>query len=468
MDQQEDDPADHFFLERLTGVRSSKHTFYPEFRRKAQGLNRAIAALEHISATLTMTTAGPEVMANSVVDVAAHHFGGRWAGMALRQEAFRHDVPSLVARFSDHALVTDWDDLPRDARAVLTRVLEGTCPATLGGRDRGVYGGGCVIRDSETIGTQMYLGNAIAGALVVESSGLREIAEEDVAVLSTLGNQAAVALQSACLYQESERLRMKAAAALEMSEFHSKELELRNRQLQRAQDRLLQARQNRILDRERKRISRDLHDSVAQHLAAISMHLEWCMQTGITPPPIRDRIATCRKLARQGGTHIRQSIFELSSPDEDRFGLRVSLQDLAQDFMRTAQLVVSLRFVGRAVPLPAQTEHALFQVAQEAMFNVVKHSLASRATMELRYEAKFVGLVIADNGFGDPRALRKHLERPGDRPGRHHRGLRNIADRVEELKGDLVIRRRRGGGVSLIVRVPVTGPELTSGNGSDA
>jgi signal transduction histidine kinase len=242
--------------------------------------------------------------------------------------------------------------------------------------------------------------------------------------------------------EKSERLRMKAAAALDMSEF---------------------------LDRERNRIARDLHDSVAQHLLSIGMNLEWCMQAEGTPAAVGHRLAVCKKLAQQGVTHIRRSIFELSSPDEDRFGLRIALQDLVQDFMKTAQLEVSLRFVGSAVPLPAETEHALFQVAQEAMFNVVKHSLATRASIELRYEAdKFVGLVVADDGFGDPRALRKHLERRAGRPTLHHRGLRNIADRVRELNGVLVIRRRRGGGVSLTVRVPMAAADPEPMYGSRA
>lgn len=448
-------------LERLTGVRSSKHTFYPEFRRKAEGLNRAIAALEQVSATLAMTTAGPEALARSVVDVAATHFGGRWAAMALSKEAFGAQPPCLVARFADGSIVSDWDSLEPVVAAALTRVLEKarSAHATDGHVPRGEP-----LLGPESLGTPMYLASRAVGALAVETSGLPRIAEEDLAVLHTLGNQAAVALRSACLYEDSEHLRMKAAAALEMSEHHATELELRNRQLQRAQDRLLQARQRQILDQERHRIGRDLHDSVAQHLVSIGMNLEWCLQQGGAPPDIRSRLVVGKKMARQTVSQIRRTIYDLSLPDEDRLGLRVALQDLAGDFLKTSEVDVSVRFVGRAVLLPAATEHALFQVAQEAMFNVVKHSLATRATIELRYDAKSVGLVVADNGFGDPRALRKYLDKGANGRSGHNRGLCNIAERVREFGGEVTIRKRRGGGISLAVHAPLKPPPPQHGS----
>jgi signal transduction histidine kinase len=128
------------------------------------------------------------------------------------------------------------------------------------------------------------------------------------------------------------------------------------------------------------------------------------------------------------------------------------MRDLADDFRSGGPLRVSVRVVGRQRPLPPEVEHSLFQIAQEGLWNVVRHAGAGRAWIELRYLAGEIRLSIADDGGGDPAVVSRHLWADARPRGRH--GLRNMGERAAELGGGVRAEHRRGGGLRIRVRVP--------------
>src|SRR5262245_32453679 len=77
------------WLERLTGARSSKQTFYAEWRRTSHGLDRAIEALRAISAALCVTPSGPDALCDAVVATLARHFGAPAVSLTLADRDFR-------------------------------------------------------------------------------------------------------------------------------------------------------------------------------------------------------------------------------------------------------------------------------------------------------------------------------------------------------------------------------------------
>ena len=77
----------HPDLERLTGVRSGKSTFYPEFRVAAQRVERVVAALDAISRALVQTVNGPEKLVRAVAEAARTHLGAEWVLLALADGA---------------------------------------------------------------------------------------------------------------------------------------------------------------------------------------------------------------------------------------------------------------------------------------------------------------------------------------------------------------------------------------------
>ena len=98
-------------------------------------------------------------------------------------------------------------------------------------------------------------------------------------------------------------------------------------------------------------------------------------------------------------------------------------------------------------------EHALFQIAQEGLWNVVRHACAAQAWLNLQYQPGQTRLSIADDGGGDPATARRHLT--GEVAFRGRYGLRIMAERASELGGEVTVARRRGGGLRMQACIPV-------------
>lgn len=273
------------------------------------------------------------------------------------------------------------------------------------------------------------------GALLVARPA--EIDESDVAILQIVANQLAVALQNAVLYQEARE--------------RARELGMRNRQLEVAHRRLGDAGQRQLISQERHRIARELHDSVAQHLISIGMNLEWCGRNEPSPEVAR-RVAVTKELTRSALTQLRAAIFELSEGDGRGAGMRAVLVDLAREFRAITQMPVRVRVRGEPVVLPLATQHALFHIAQEAMFNVVRHASAHGIWVDLAYGTGAVALTVSDDGTGDPAEV-AHALSEATAPA----GLGNIRERTRELHGSVRVLARRGGGV----RIRTTAPTAT-------
>lgn len=206
-----------------------------------------------------------------------------------------------------------------------------------------------------------------------------------------------------------------------------------------------------VLSLERHRIARELHDSVAQRLLTIGMDLEWCRRHESTSPPVLERVTAAKSLARSAVDDIRAVIFELAS--DGNVDLDRALREVIEDVVAGTGLDAGLRTFGAQQPLRRATHHALVQIAREALFNVVRHAHAGRAWLTLRWSPARVRLVVADDGDGNPALVRRHLETGA--PAGEHFGLAGIGGRVRELGGGATVRRRRGGGVSVSVEVPL-------------
>jgi signal transduction histidine kinase len=271
------------------------------------------------------------------------------------------------------------------------------------------------------------------------------------------------------------------------AERRAAELTRRNEQLRRAREHLARVRQAELVNAERHRIARDLHDSVAQCLVGIGMHLEWCHRHLDPASPAYERLVASKELARAGLGWVRSAVEELSGLEQPGTGLGQALRDLAADFRSAGQLRVSVRVTARQRQLPSAVEHSLFQIAQEGLWNAVRHARATQAWLSLTYTEDQILLSVSDDGSGDPAAVGRYLAAvtsstgtsstgtsstgtsgtgalgAGD-PRRGGHGLRNIAERTAELGGEVTLRRRRGGGLRVSVRVPagaaaaMTGP----------
>jgi signal transduction histidine kinase len=442
-------------LERLIGVRSSKPSFYAAWREKSARLDRTIETLERTSAALCVTHEGPGALCEAVVEAAGHHFSAPWAAMTFADGLLAHELPPVIMR-STGSVARGWDDAPPVLHALAARAVSARGPV-VATADHGDQPMAIDDRRADAVAVPMLLRDELAGALAVGLPADAQIEESDLSILLTLANHAGLALHNAWTFQESERLRERAEAASRAAELHAAELGRRSRQLERARRRLEEARRRQLLGQERSRIARELHDSVAQHLLSIGMMLEWCRKQEAPSSPIVERLLSAKELTRSAIEEIRGVIYELSRAEQPE-DLPAALEELVDELAHTTDLEIALRTRGGHRALPRATEHALSQIAREALFNVARHADASRGWVAVRYGDRSVRLTVADDGRGDPERLQRRLETAARGGSNYHRGLANIAERARELAARVRFAPRRGGGVRLEVTAPLEPP----------
>jgi signal transduction histidine kinase len=428
------DGVDRLALERLIGVRSSKPSFYAAWRDKSARLDHTIETLERISSALCAAPAGPVAVCDAVVEAAAYHFDARWAAMVFSGADAGERMPRVIVHAS-HAVIQRWEVPPPMLAALAEETVTARRPVLVAKEEWIELGG----EPCAAVAAPMPVHGKLAGVLVVGIPEGVEVAPSDVSILVTLANHAGVALDNASLFQENER--------------RAAELERRGSELEGTLRRLEQAGRRQLLSEERNRIGRELHDSVAQQLLTIGMNLEWCRRHPMTPPIVVERVLAAQALARSSMDEIREVIFELSR--DGQIELPRALRDVIDDVEAGTRLEVGLRVYGRTQPVPAATQHALVQIAREALFNVVRHAEAGHAWVTLRWRPQVVSLAVGDDGSGNHRKLQHHLFI--SQPNGDHLGLTGIAERVRRLGGAAWFERRRGGGVKLRVEVPLGG-----------
>ena len=423
--------VDPLALERLLGVTSSKPSFRAAWQDKSAWRDRTIETLEWISSALCAAPTGPVAVCDAVVEAAAHLFGARWAAMV-----FSGEYPGVGgARVFVHAgdcVIERWVLPPRMLAALTERTLTAQRPV-LAEHDEGLE---CGTLSGILLTAPMSVQGDPAGILAVGLPNRIEVAPGDVSTLVTLANHAAVALQNACQFQENKR--------------RAAELDRRGSELQGTLRRLEQAGRRQLLSEERNRIARELHDSVAQQLLTIGMNLEWCRRHPMTPPVMLKQVLATQGLARSAINEIREVIF--GRVNDRQVELPQMLREVIEDVEAGTGLEVKLRVFGHTQPVPAGTQHALVQIAREALFNVVRHAEAQHAWVTLRSHPEVVSLAVADDGSGNHRELQHQLSTTV--PEGDHLGLQGIAERVRGLGGAAWFERRRAGGVKLRVEAP--------------
>lgn len=430
-------------LEALTGIRSGKPSFYPEYRNSAERLRRVIHALDQISAALVRTVEGSGALVRAVVAAAADHLSARWLVFALVEGQMPDAEPRHLVRGPGGTEVADWAAVPEEIRTHVRAVLTGDfSDEDHHGQVRGQHAH-----------VPVTLGGTIVGGFAVWTGADREIDATDESVMRILAGQTAVALHNCALYQRGERLLHRSEQLREQSRRHAEDLAERNAQLQRTQDELFLARQHQVLDEERHRIARELHDSVTQFVLSAGMQIEVC-RGELADPRLVDRLDSAKELTRRAVEQLRSAIYALSGDDRNDQGLPAMLERLPGVHMPD-DLRVEVHIGGHPVALPAGAEQSLFRVAGEALFNTAVHAQARRAVVRLSYRKDRVVLSVSDDGRGRPDEVRRGMRAASRCPSGEHRGLANIQVRARDLGGTMTLTKSRLGGLQLQVTVPL-------------
>jgi signal transduction histidine kinase/ligand-binding sensor domain-containing protein len=202
---------------------------------------------------------------------------------------------------------------------------------------------------------------------------------------------------------------------------------------------------------ERARVSREIHDTLLQSLAAIGVELETiATQLAPTQDPARDGL---RRLRRQVGhclREARESILELRNNSLKPRALVDLLRELAEHTTKSRGIRTEFSVSGRQRACMGDTDLQLLRIAQEAVANAVKHGRATLIHITLHFEKDGVRLTIADNGCGFVPEERDPAPAAGQ-----HLGLLTMRERAARLRGRLALISNPGAGTTIEAAVPL-------------
>jgi signal transduction histidine kinase len=226
--------------------------------------------------------------------------------------------------------------------------------------------------------------------------------------------------------------------------------EIARRERAEAERRDLQRRLTTAQEDERRRIARELHDQLGQHLTGLGLGLKVVKDATPHPSPVWDRLHELQALTDRIGREVHQLALQLRPTALDDFGLEAALANYADEWGARSGIEVDFHATGLdAGRLPAATETALYRVILEALTNVLKHARAKRVSVVLQAAPRQVVAVVEDDGCGfDPEA--------GPVAGAEQRlGILGMRERVALLGGELTIDSGLGRGTTVIARIPL-------------
>ncbi|MFF3443901.1 sensor histidine kinase [Streptosporangium sp. NPDC002721] len=220
---------------------------------------------------------------------------------------------------------------------------------------------------------------------------------------------------------------------------------------------LAQAREAGVLD-ERRRMAREIHDTLAQGLTGIITQLQAAEQMHDVPEKWHRPFEAVKTLARESLAEARRSVDALRPEPLETGRLGDALTDVVNRWSTLHGLAVQVTTTGTVRRMAPETEFALLRTAQEALANVARHAGATRVGVTLSYLENEVALDVRDDGRGfDPAGLEAGTAgtgapRQASRDGGF--GLTIMRQRVEALSGSLRIESEPGAGTGISACVP--------------
>jgi signal transduction histidine kinase len=225
------------------------------------------------------------------------------------------------------------------------------------------------------------------------------------------------------------------------------QLELLNRDL-----RTLSARLLAMQDEERRRIARDLHDSIGPLIAALSMNNGMlAQQTKQLGPEVADVLQQSNQLVEQLSKQTRTISHLLHPPLLDEIGLLPAIRMFAEGFAERSSVKVDVDLSPDIGRLPPNVEISVFRIVQECLTNVYRHSESKTASIKIApLQDKLLTVQVSDEGKGMPRTNGA----PASAGSNHGVGLSGMRERLRELGGTLDIQSSENG-TKVIAAVPV-------------
>jgi signal transduction histidine kinase len=254
----------------------------------------------------------------------------------------------------------------------------------------------------------------VIGVIALASSRLAGFGEEDLGYLSSLVDQAAIAINNAQLLAQAEEL---------------------------------------AIAEERNRIAREMHDGLVQNLAALLLKVQRSQKLiDADPVTAKRELSRVETTLQQDTRELRRLILALRPRDLEELGFPSALHRLIHEFEAEIGITIHLSGVEDDPCLSWELEFVLFRVVQESLRNVQKHAQAKNVWIDLFSPSpSTASLTIRDDGRGFDSAGVM-----ADYQSREHLGLLHMRERVEALGGTLAVETVPTSGTRVAVTLPIT------------
>ena len=199
---------------------------------------------------------------------------------------------------------------------------------------------------------------------------------------------------------------------------------------------------------ERARIARELHDSIGQSIALLTMQMPVSGE-----PAVAEHLDTrhlslgdMKDKLKALGMQVSRLSHQIHSSELEYLGLQRAIEELCREFSGQYAIHMDCSCVGVPRKMDGAVTLALFRVTQEALHNIAKHSQAKTVHVSLTADGAYVVLIIRDDGIG----FRTDLS--NDQPGL---GLISMRERVHLIGGDFAISSSPGAGTAISAKVPL-------------
>ncbi|MDD5095612.1 MAG: GAF domain-containing protein [Dehalococcoidia bacterium] len=265
----------------------------------------------------------------------------------------------------------------------------------------------------------------VVGVLNIASREPRQFSDEEVDLLTAIGNQLGMAIENARLYQELQ----------------AKE-EMRTELLRQ----IISAQED-----ERRRVARGLHDVTGQALATIGIQLEaFPTSSRSASKDIGPKLEEMKRLLVATRKEVHRLIHDLRPTLLDDLGLPAAVRSCINTSLEAAGIEGYLEIVGEEKRLPPPVEISVFRIIQEAITNVASHARAESTYIGLEFKEKSIAVQVEDDGIGFD------LSRVfGAARAKQGFGLLGMKERAELLGGTVTIDTEPGRGTRILVEIPV-------------
>jgi ligand-binding sensor domain-containing protein/signal transduction histidine kinase len=207
--------------------------------------------------------------------------------------------------------------------------------------------------------------------------------------------------------------------------------------------------QQHAVERERGRIAKDIHDDLGSSLTRIMMFGECAQEDLKTQSELEKHIGKIVACARDSVQSLDEIVWAVNPENDTLDGLVAYISQYANQYFENTNIACRLEMPVEFsnFRLSAEVRHDIFLAVKEALNNILKHSQATEAHLQVAEDGSTVTIIIEDNGrgFGETKSL----------PGRKGHGLENLRKRTESMGGEIIISSKAGQGTKLVMAIPL-------------